>query len=117
MQVFKSAGVDSMRIGDSTVEYNSDFHFYVTTKLRNPHYLPEVSVKVTLLNFMITPEGLQDQLLGVVVGQERPQLQAEKEALILEAADNKRQLKEIEEQILKVNLHLSIHPFTSALHL
>lgn len=30
--------------------------FYMTTKLRNPHYLPEVSVKVTLLNFMITPE-------------------------------------------------------------
>ena len=36
--------------------------FYITTKLRNPHYLPEISVKVTLLNFMITPEGLQDQV-------------------------------------------------------
>ncbi len=31
--------------------------FYITTKLRNPHYLPETSVKVTLLNFMITPQG------------------------------------------------------------
>lgn len=42
---------------------NSDnFRFYITTKLRNPHYLPEISVKVTLLNFMITPEGLQDQV-------------------------------------------------------
>lgn len=41
---------------------SENFRFYVTTKLRNPHYLPEISVKVTLLNFMITPEGLQDQV-------------------------------------------------------
>jgi len=39
--------------------------------LRNPHYLPELQVKVALLNFMITPEGLEDQLLGFVVAKER----------------------------------------------
>merc|ERR1719502_113006 len=99
-QVFKSAGVLSMRLGDSTIEYNKDFKFYVTTKLRNPHYLPEVSVKVTLLNFMITPEGLQDQLLGIVVSQERPDLEEEKSRLVLEAAENKGKLKDIEDKIL-----------------
>ena len=41
--------------------------FYITTKLRNPHFLPEVAVKVSLLNFFVTPEGLEDQLLGVTV--------------------------------------------------
>ena len=59
-----SAGVDCIRLGDSTIEYSDQFRFYITTKLRNPHYLPEVSVKVTLLNFMITPAGLGDQMLG-----------------------------------------------------
>lgn len=44
------------------IEHSDNFRFYITTKLRNPHYLPEISVKVTLLNFMITPEGLQDQV-------------------------------------------------------
>lgn len=58
------AGVDCIRLGDSTIEYSDQFRFYITTKLRNPHYLPEVSVKVTLLNFMITPAGLSDQMLG-----------------------------------------------------
>ena len=58
------AGVDCIRLGDSTIEYSDRFRFYITTKLRNPHYLPEVSVKVTLLNFMITPAGLSDQMLG-----------------------------------------------------
>lgn len=51
--------------------------FYITTKLRNPHYFPEVAVKVTLLNFMITPIGLEDQLLCIVVAKEKPELESE----------------------------------------
>lgn len=54
--------------------------------MRNPHYLPEVSVKVNLLNFMITPAGLADQLLGVVVAAERPDLEEQKAALVLAGA-------------------------------
>ncbi len=64
-------GVYCIKLGDNTIEYSSDFRFYITTKLRNPHYLPELSTKVTLLNFMITPEGLEDQLLGIAVAKER----------------------------------------------
>jgi len=63
---------------------------YITTKFRNPHYLPEVAVKVTLLNFMITPVGLEDQLLGIVVAKERPDMEAEKNQLIVQGAENKR---------------------------
>ncbi|XP_073402803.1 dynein axonemal heavy chain 7 [Dendrobates tinctorius] len=101
-QTFKQGGSVCIRLGDSTIEYAPDFRFYITTKLRNPHYLPETSVKVTLLNFMITPEGMQDQLLGIVVARERPDLEEEKQALILQGAENKRQLKEIEDKILEV---------------
>jgi dynein heavy chain len=74
----------------------------MTTKLRNPHYLPEVSVKVTLLNFMITIGGLEDQLLGIVVLKEKPELQEEKTKLVLQGAENARQLKEIEDQIIEI---------------
>lgn len=101
-QLFKQGGVNCIRLGDSTVEYSDSFRFYITTKLRNPHYLPEISVKVTLLNFMITPEGLQDQLLGIVVSQERPDLEEQRNVLIVESAENKRLLKEIEDQILQI---------------
>lgn len=66
------------------------YRFYITTKLRNPHYLPEVAVKVTLLNFMITPIGLEDQLLGIVVAKERPDLESEKNQLIVQGAANKK---------------------------
>ena len=63
-----------LRLGENTIEYNEEFRLYITTKLRNPHYLPEVSTKVSLLNFMITPQGLEDQLLGIVVAKERYKL-------------------------------------------
>lgn len=49
---------------------------------------------------MITKTGLEDQLLGITVAKERPDLEAEKNQLILQSADNKRMLKEIEDKIL-----------------
>ena len=35
----------------------------MTTKMANPHYLPEVCIKVTIINFTVTLSGLEDQLL------------------------------------------------------
>lgn len=59
-QIVKKGNTMTLKLGDSLIEYHKDFKFYMTTKLRNPHYLPEVSTKVTLINFMITYEGLSD---------------------------------------------------------
>ncbi|KAJ8257940.1 hypothetical protein GJAV_G00191390 [Gymnothorax javanicus] len=100
-QTFKQGGVDCIRLGENVIEYSQDFRFYITTKLRNPHYLPELATKVSLLNFMITPEGLEDQLLGIAVAKERPELEAERNALILQSATNQKQLKETEDKILE----------------
>jgi dynein heavy chain, axonemal len=80
----------------AVIEYSPQFRFYITTKLRNPHFLPELSTKVTIVNFMITPEGLEDQLLGIVAAKERPELEEEKIGLVVASASNKKQLKEIE---------------------
>jgi dynein heavy chain len=77
-QVFKQAGMQMIQFGDAVIEYCDSFRFYLTTKLRNPHYMPETAVKVTLLNFMITPYGLEDQLLGLVVATEKPEVEEEK---------------------------------------
>uniref|UniRef100_A0A8B9EN99 Dynein axonemal heavy chain 12 n=1 Tax=Anser cygnoides TaxID=8845 RepID=A0A8B9EN99_ANSCY len=100
-QTFKQGGMDCIRLGEIIIEYSSDFKFFITTKLRNPHYLPELATKVSLLNFMITPEGLEDQLLGIVVAKERPELEEERNILILQSAANKKNLKEIERKILE----------------
>lgn len=100
--IFKQQNIWYLKLGDNLLEYSDDFRFYITTRLRNPHYLPEVAVKVTLLNFMLTFQGLQDQLLGIVVAQERPELEEKKNSMIVESAHNKKMLKEIEDKILEV---------------
>jgi dynein heavy chain len=51
---------------------------------------------------MITTEGLIDQLLGIAVAKERPDLEKQKNELILQGAQNKQMLKEIEDKTLEV---------------
>jgi dynein heavy chain len=60
-----------INLGENVLEYNDQFRFYLTSKLRNPHFLPEVFNIVTVVNFALTLEGLEDQLLGIVVAKER----------------------------------------------
>merc|ERR1740121_2789215 len=101
-QTFKKGNALMIKLGESVVEYMKEFKLYLTSKLRNPHYLPEVAVKVTLLNFMITQVGLQDQLLNIVVEKERPELAEEKARLVVEGAENKAALADAENKILHV---------------
>jgi dynein heavy chain, axonemal len=100
--LFKQGASWCIRLGDATVEYDDRFKLYITTKYRNPHYLPETSTKVSLLNFMITPAGLQDQLLGVVVAAERPDLEKARTELVILSAANNKTLAELESRILTV---------------
>uniref|UniRef100_A0A1B0CH71 Dyneins heavy chain n=1 Tax=Lutzomyia longipalpis TaxID=7200 RepID=A0A1B0CH71_LUTLO len=88
-------------LGSYVIEFNSNFRLYLTSNSRNPHYLPEVVNKVTIINFSLTLQGLEDQLLGIVVAKERPDLQELRQKMILESAENQKVLKEVEDSILK----------------
>ena len=50
----------------------------IQTKLANPHYKPEMQAQATLINFTVTRDGLEDQLLAEVVAKERPDLEKTK---------------------------------------
>jgi len=101
-QTFISGGRLLIRLGDTDVDYDKNFRFYMTTKLANPHYLPEVCIKVTIINFTVTKSGLEDQLLGDVVRIERPDLEDQRNKLIIRINNDKNQLKAIEDRILKL---------------
>ncbi|CAB4026765.1 dynein heavy chain 1, axonemal-like, partial [Paramuricea clavata] len=99
-QTFKQSGSTVIKLGDAIIPYHDDFKFYITTKLPNPHYTPEVSTKVTIVNFTLAPSGLEDQLLAIAVAEERPDLEEAKNQLIVSNAKMKQELKEIEDKIL-----------------
>ncbi|KAK7819786.1 hypothetical protein U0070_012392 [Myodes glareolus] len=99
-QTYKQQGNTVLKLGDTVIPYHEDFRMYITTKLPNPHYTPEISTKLTLINFTLSPSGLEDQLLGQVVAEERPDLEEAKNQLIVSNAKMRQELKDIEDQIL-----------------
>ncbi|ELK07669.1 Dynein heavy chain 6, axonemal [Pteropus alecto] len=101
-QTFLSGGRLLIRLGDSDIDYDKNFRFYMTTKLPNPHYLPEVCIKVTIINFTVTKSGLEDQLLSDVVRLEKPELEEQRIKLIVRINADKNQLKTIEDKILRM---------------
>lgn len=98
----KLGGAYYIKLGDREVEYNSNFRFYMTTKLSNPNYSPEVSSKANIINFAVKEQGLEAQLLGIVVRNEKAELEEEKDRLVLSIAANKNKLNELEDQILRL---------------
>ena len=78
------------------------FRFYITTKLMRPHYDPEVCVLVTMLNFQVTSEGLEDQLLNVLVSREEPNTEKARINNIKEFHELRRKQKETEDKILNL---------------
>ncbi|XP_021113900.1 dynein heavy chain 6, axonemal [Heterocephalus glaber] len=101
-QIFISGGRVLIHLGDSDIDYDKNFRFYMTTKMSNPHYLPEVCIKVTIINFTVTKSGLEDQLLSDVVRLERTKLEEQRIQLIVRINSDKNQLKAIEEKILRM---------------
>lgn len=101
-QTFVKAGRTLIHLGDSDIEYSKDFKLYITTKLSNPHYMPEICIKVTVINFTVTPQGLEDQLLGEVTRLERPELEEQRNNLIIRINNDKNQLQITEARILKL---------------
>jgi dynein heavy chain len=73
----------------------------MTTSLRSPHFLPEIYNKVTIINFGLTLQGLEDQLLGIVVAKEKPELEELRQKLIKDKAQNQEMLRQIEDNILR----------------
>lgn len=64
-----------IRISDHEIGYDKNFKLYLTTNIVNPHYLPEVAIKVNIINFLVTFPGLEEQLLADVVSCEKPQIE------------------------------------------
>uniref|UniRef100_A0A8C4MCH5 Dynein axonemal heavy chain 9 n=1 Tax=Equus asinus asinus TaxID=83772 RepID=A0A8C4MCH5_EQUAS len=89
-----------IKIGDKECEYNPNFRLILHTKLANPHYQPELQAQTTLINFTVTRDGLEDQLLAAVVSMERPDLEQLKSDLTKQQNGFKITLKTLEDNLL-----------------
>jgi dynein heavy chain len=63
-----------VKLGEKEVPLKNTFKLFMQTKLSNPHYPPEYQAETTIINFTVTEDGLEDQILLLVVRLERPDL-------------------------------------------
>jgi len=99
--IYKKGRNFYLRFGGEEVEYDNKFQLYLQTKLSNPHYKPEIAAQCTLINFIATERGLEDQLLAKVVGAERPELEEKAQALTSAFQQYKIQLVQLEDDLLE----------------
>lgn len=111
-----------IKIGDKEISFNKSFKLILQTKLANPHYKPELQVckhdvstrlarqklfyfnvlqaQTTLINFTVTKDSLEDQLLAMVVAKEQPEQEMLKAELTRQQNEYKITLKYLEDSLL-----------------
>eukprot|EP01105_Mastigella_eilhardi_P016134 TRINITY_DN3695_c0_g1_i1.p1 TRINITY_DN3695_c0_g1~~TRINITY_DN3695_c0_g1_i1.p1 ORF type:complete len:4489 (-),score=1285.68 TRINITY_DN3695_c0_g1_i1:87-13553(-) len=91
----------TLKLGEKDIDFNDKFRLYMTTKLANPNFDPNLFVKVSVINYNVTLQGLQDQLLSMVVAYEHPDLESQREELVRTQHENQKQLKICEDSLLE----------------
>merc|ERR1719333_771015 len=89
-----------IKIGGEEIDYDPKFQLFMQSKLPNPHYRPEIAAQCTIINFIVTPEGLEDQILAMVVNVEKPELEQQKQELVRKQNEFKVTLAQLEDDLL-----------------
>ncbi|KAH9641787.1 hypothetical protein HF086_003913 [Spodoptera exigua] len=97
----KIGSSNKVKFGDKEIDVMPSHKIYITTKLPNPAYTPEVSARTSIIDFTVTTQGLEDQLLGRVILTEKAELETERTQLIKDVTANRRKMQELESNLLQ----------------
>lgn len=90
-----------INVSDQNMDYNAKFSLYMTSRLPNPHFSPELSAKVTVIDFTVTLKGLEQQLLGRLISMEQKSLEDTLAALEEDVTNNQKTLQSLDKQLLE----------------
>ena len=89
-----------VRVGDNLFACAEGFRMFITTQHPTPCFGPDSTARATLVDFTLSPEGLEEQLLSVGVARIHAEVEAQKERLASQAVTHTRKLKEVEDLML-----------------
>ena len=97
----KDKGKAQIRVGSNDYVFNPKTNIFFLTKISNPHYKPEIVAQCTLINFIVTEKGLEDQLLAMVVNIEQPELEESIRKYVTEINELEAELINKEDDVLR----------------
>jgi dynein heavy chain len=87
--------------GGEPLDFDEKFNLYMTSRLANPHFLPELAAKTTIIDFTVTQSGLEQQLLGRLISFEQKSLEDTLTQLQEEVTSNSKVLQDLEDSLLE----------------
>jgi dynein heavy chain len=99
--IYKGKGKMSINVSDKNMDFSPDFSMYFVTRLPNPHFSPELQAKTTLVDFTVTQRGLEEQLLGLVIGKEQKALEEQLNQVLEEVNSNTKALLQLDASLLQ----------------
>ncbi|CAM9612971.1 unnamed protein product, partial [Ectocarpus sp. 12 AP-2014] len=91
----------SVNVSDKAMDFDPRFMMYFITRLPNPSFSPELQAKVTLVDFTVTQKGLEEQLLGRVIGKEQKALEEQLSDVLEEVNSNTKALLALDASLLE----------------
>lgn len=88
-------------VSDKVMDFDPNFQLYFITRLPNPNFSPELQAKTTLIDFTVTQKGLEEQLLGNVIGREQKALEEQLTQVLGEVNTNTKSLMQLDSNLLE----------------
>ena len=91
----------SIVLADKSCDFDAAFALYLITRLPNPHFSPELQAQTTVVDFTVTMKGLEEQLLGRVIGKEQKALEEQLNQVLEEVNANTKSLLALDASLLQ----------------
>eukprot|EP00559_Dactyliosolen_fragilissimus_P007927 CAMPEP_0184869058 /NCGR_PEP_ID=MMETSP0580-20130426/32666_1 /TAXON_ID=1118495 /ORGANISM="Dactyliosolen fragilissimus" /LENGTH=2586 /DNA_ID=CAMNT_0027370293 /DNA_START=1 /DNA_END=7761 /DNA_ORIENTATION=+ len=100
-EIQRTGGRNLIRIGKEEVDYSPKFKIILTTRNSAAQLTPDLCSRVTLVNFSITPDSLQNQCVSIILKHEIPEVEERRKEVLLLQSKGLVELKSLEKQILE----------------
>ena len=90
-----------VNVSDKLMDYDEKFMMYFITRLPNPNFSPELQAKTNVVDFTVTQKGLEEQLLGKVIGKEQKALEDQLNSVLEEVNLNTKALMALDASLLE----------------
>lgn len=84
------------------IPYHKDTKLIMTSKINSPQFLPDIFIRMNVINFSVTRKGLEDQILAEVMKMEKPEDEKMKNDNIERISEFKKKMRELEKRTLEL---------------